>query len=474
MPFMQEADHTLELSPETMRRMVEGAMERIVEHLASLPDQPNSSTEGGPELARSVSEPLPREGRPFEELLATLFERYVPASYLTPGPGYLAYIPGGGLFHAAVADLIASSINRYVGVWAAAPALAQLEATVVQWLCGIMGYPTGSGGLLTTGGSLANLEGIVTARRERLPESFLSGTIYTSDQAHHSVRKAALLAGFPAANVRSIESDARFRVRLDVLRDRIRRDRAAGHTPFLVVGQAGTTNTGAVDDLDALADVARDERLWLHVDAAYGGVFRLTARGRRALTGIERSDSLSLDPHKGLFLPYGTGSLLVRDRAALRRSHAVRADYLPPMQEDPEFVDFCESSAELSRGFRGLRLWLPIKMHGIGPFERNLEEKLDLTEWITAELRALDGIEIVAEPQLSIVVFRRVRPGLDEQGLDELNRRFLERINAGRRVHLTSTVLRGRFVIRICVLSFRTHLDRMRMALQDIRTALEP
>lgn len=466
---MTEPDLSLELSTAKMRGLVAAAMDRIVKHIESLPRQPAVNVEGAADAARRVIEPLPESGRPFEELVDLLFDEYVPKSFTTPGPGYLAYIPGGGLFHAAVADLMSNAFNRYVGVWAAAPALAQLEATTVAWLCGIMGYPPGARGVLTTGGSVANGSAIVTARRTRLPENFLAGTIYASDQTHHSVAKAAVQAGFPADRVRSIDSDGKFRIRAEELRRRIRDDRAAGLTPFMIVGNAGTTNTGAVDDLSALADVAARERLWLHVDAAYGGFFMLTDRGRRALAGIERSDSLSLDPHKGMFLPYGTGSLLVRDGEALKRAHSMHADYLPVMQEDPAFVDFCELSPELSRGFRGLRLWLPLKMHGIGPFRRNLEEKLDLTEWITAELRKLPGIEIVAEPQLSIVAFRLVRRGAD---LDELNRRFLDRINARKRVYLTATTVLGMFVLRVCVLSFRTHLDRMKQGLEDIRAAL--
>jgi aromatic-L-amino-acid decarboxylase len=469
---MTERFWPLELAPDEMRRLVEGALVRILDHVDSLPRQPASDVEGAAELARSLAERLPEHGTPYPELLSLLFDRAIPKSFNTAGPGYLAYIPGGGLLHSAVADLIADATNRYVGVWAAAPALAQIEANVVRWFCEIVGYPPEARGVLTSGGSLANLIATVTARRERLPRDFLSGTLYASDQVHHSVQKAALLAGFPEDAVREIPSDASFRIRLDALGNRIRRDRADGLRPFLVVGSAGTTNTGAVDDLATLADLARDEGLWLHVDAAYGGFFLLTERGRRALAGIDRADSVTLDPHKGMFLPYGTGSVLVRDGPALRRAHSVGAHYLPPMQESPDFVDFCEISPELSRGFRGLRVWLPVKMHGIGAFREALEEKLDLTLRATEAVRAIDGIEIVAPPQLSIVAFRLARPGLDVAELNALNRRLLARINARQRVYLTGTLLDGRFVIRICVLSFRTHADRIDDGVADIRAAV--
>ena len=467
------ADTTLELSSEDFRALVEAATRRIVDYVESLPRQPSADTDGSAELARSLVEPLPESGRPYGELLDLLFEWVVTKGFGTAGPGYLAYIPGGGIVHSAVADLIADAVNRYVGVFAAAPGLAQIEANVVRWFCDIVGYPATAGGILTSGGSLANFSALVAARRELLPDDFLSGVLYASDQVHHSIAKAAMLAGFPEENVRLVPSDEDFRIRIDLLAAAIAADRAAGHRPFLVVGSAGTTNTGAVDDLDGLADLCASEGLWLHVDAAYGGFFLLTADGRRRLAGISRADSVVLDPHKGLFLPYGTGSLLVRNRDTLRRAHALSADYMPPMQDDPDLVDFNLVSPELSRDWRGLRVWLPIAMHGIGPFRRNLEEKIELTRWATEELRAIPGIEIVAEPQLSIVAFRLARPDLDAETENTLNRAFLAAINGRRRVYLTGTMLGKKFVLRICVLSFRTHLDRMREGLDDVRSAVD-
>jgi len=459
----------LELSSESMRRLLQLATDRIVHHIETLPQQPAQDVEGGVELARSLKEPLPENGERVEALMELLFERVVPKSFNNAGPGFLAYIPGGGLFQSAVADLIASAVNRYVGVFQAAPGLAQLEANVVRWFAEIVGYPEESLGFLTTGGSLANFTAIVTARSERLPENFLAGVLYASDQAHHSVQRAARMAGFPAGNFRVIPSDEHYRIQISRLREEIHRDRRAGRIPFMIVANAGTTNTGAVDNLSELSELAQEERLWLHVDAAYGGFFLLTDEGKKILAGIDRADSLILDPHKGLFIPYGTGALLVRDGAALKRTHTIHADYMPKLQEETELVDFCEISPELSRKFRGLGVWLPIKMHGISAFRAALQEKLDLARLAASSLRMIEGIEILAEPQLSILAFRLVRPGLDEAELNRLNQRLLEGINARRRVFLTSTILRGRFAVRICVLSFRTHQDRLEQAFADIR-----
>jgi len=468
-------DRTLEIDTQTLRAWVDAAMERIVEHLRTLAAQPAGYLgDPGPPPA-GLAGPMPEEGSEMAPLLDLFFNRVVPTSFNTAGPGYLAYIPGGGLLHSAVADLIADAVNRYVGVWAAAPFVAQIETDVVRWFADMLGLPSSARGLLTTGGSLANFTALVTARRERLPEDFFKGVLYTSDQAHHSVAKAALLAGFPARALVVIPSDELFRLRVDALAERLRADRARGLQPFLVVASAGTTNTGAVDDLEALAELCASERLWLHVDAAYGGFFALTAEGRRTLAGIERADSVVLDPHKGLFLPYGTGALVVRDGLALKRAHSIESAYMPPLQPDsvdgPQRIDFSEHGPELSREFRGLRVWLPFKLHGAGPFRRNLEEKLALARHAADRLRLIPGIEIVAEPQLSIVAFRLVRPGLDGEAIDALNRRLLAAVLAANRVWLTSTVLGGRFVIRICVLSFRTHQDRVDEALDLIRAA---
>jgi aromatic-L-amino-acid decarboxylase len=462
--------HPLEPDAAEMHRLVDEAMQRIVAHIESLPSQPSSNVEGATDFARTLIEPLPRHGAPYGQLLDFLFDQAIPRSFNAAGPGYLAYVPGGGLFHAAVADLIADAVNRYVGVCAAAPALVQLETNVVRWLCEIAGFGEGSGGVLTSGGSLANLTAVIAARRAVLGDDFLRATLYCGDQTHHAFQKSAILAGFPAANIREIPSDGMFRVRLDLLSEAVARDRANGYRPFMVCGSAGTTATGAVDDLASLAALARKESLWFHVDGAYGAFFMLTERGRAAMRGIAEADSVILDPHKTLFLPFGTGALIVRDTAQLRRAYSMHADYLPRFQEDDGLIDFCELSPELSRDFRGLRVWLPLKLFGIEPFRQQLDEKLDLAAWAAAELHTIEGIEVVAEPQLSIIAFRLVKPGTDP---DALNQDLVARINARKRVMVTGAVVDNRFVIRICVVSHRTHMERMRMCIDDIRAAVE-
>jgi aromatic-L-amino-acid/L-tryptophan decarboxylase len=470
---MKIDDTPLELSEAAMREMIAAAAERAIAHVAALSAQKAADLEGAEDVARRLAEPLPREGTPLDPLLDLLFDEAAPKSLNTAGPGYLGYIPGGGIFHAAAADLVADAIDRYVGIWESAPALVQIEANTIRWMCEIVGYGDGAFGVLTSGGSLANLTAVIAAREDRrragaLPDDLRKGAAYASDQAHHSVAKAVSLAGFPRENVRSIGTDGAQRFRPDLLERRIREDRANGLAPFLLVANAGTTNTGAVDDIAALADIAAREGLWLHVDAAYGGFFALTALGKELLAAMPRADSVALDPHKGLCLPYGTGCLLVRRRGALREALRADAAYLPEMVDD-ERINFSELGLELTRPFRGLRLWLPLKMHGIEPFRAHLEEKLALARLAADELRKIPGVEIAAEPQLSIVAFRLARPGLDGERLDALNRRFLAGINARGRIYLSATTLGGLFTLRVAILSFRTHEARLREGLDDIR-----
>ena len=455
---------TLEPPQEELRRQLDACGAFASAHIASLADAPSWDLDGAEVLARSFREGPPEEGRP----LGAILERLRPAfakSLNTAGPGYLAYIPSGGIPSAAFADLLACTTNRYVGVRAAAPALAQIEATAIGWLADAMGLPPGAGGILTSGGSMSHLTAIVTARIARLPEDFLSGTIYLSEQTHQSVAKAARLAGFPARALRRIAVDARFRLLPEALERAIVEDGRGGRRPFLVVANAGTTNTGAVDPIPEIAAIARSHGLWLHADAAYGGFFRLTPDGAARLRGIEACDSITLDPHKGLFLPYGNGCLLVRDPATLRRAHASEASYLQDVTAPEGQDSFTDLSAELSRDFRGLRLWLPVQLHGLRAFREQLKEKLELARWAWERLRQEPLLELLDEPQLSVVALRGRPPRGDA---DAFSAELMRRVNARGRVFLSSTVIGGRFVVRLCVLSFRTHQDRVQEAVEAL------
>jgi aromatic-L-amino-acid decarboxylase len=319
---------------------------------------------------------------------------------------------------------------------------------------------------------MATLSAIVAARQDRLGEDFSAGTLYLSPRTHHSAAKAARIAGLPAAAVRVVPTTADLRMDVAAASQMIAADRQAGHRPFLLVANAGSTDTGTIDPLGDLGRLAAREGLWFHVDGAYGGFFQLTRRGRAALSGVEAADSIVLDPHKGLFLPYGTGVLLVRDTAPLRAAHSGDGDgdgdgsYLQDLSGDHELPDVSALGPELSRDFRGLRVWLPLRLHGVGAFRAALDEKLDLAAHAHADLARDPRLELPWPPDLSTVAFRL------RHGDDDANLRFLDRINTSGHVFSSSTRVGGRVLLRLCILSHRTHLLHVDRALQIIHAAV--
>lgn len=445
--------------------MIAAAGAYVREHVNGLSDAASWDLDDvEPVLAMLRGRGVPAEGRPFDEILADV-ALAVPKSLNTAGPGYLAYIPGGGLFAAALADFVAAAVNRYTGMWSPSPALVKIENDVVRWLAELFEYPASARGVLTSGGSLSNLSAIVTARHAILGEDFAEGTLYVSSETHHSVSKAAVIAGIARRHVRVVPTTAALRMDARALDELVTADRAAGLAPFCVVASAGTTNTGAIDPLDEIASIAERHRMWLHADGAYGGFFQLTERGHARFSGISRADSITLDPHKGMFLPYGTGALLVREGAHLRAAHSASssAGYLQDLRDEGELPNFSDYSPELSRDFRGLRVWLPLQLHGVDAFRAALDEKLDLARYVYDELRAIGPLEMRWEPELSTVAFR----ARDEA----TSRALLDRINASKRVFLSSTIAGGRFTLRVSILSHRSHRDRVEEAVAIIRDA---
>ena len=464
--------YPLEPGPERMQEMGQAALDwvtRFVEGLARAPSDGRSTATQSPDPAlREALLAEPREDpSEFGELLA-LFGAAAAQAIETAGPAYLGYVPGGGLYVSALAEFLARSANRFTGLAATAPELAAMEHGVLRWLCRTFRLPETAGGLITTGGSMATLSAIVAARQDRLGEDFSAGTLYLSARTHHSAAKAARIAGLPAAAVRVVPTTVDLRMDVAAASQMIAADRQAGRRPFLLVANAGSTDTGTIDPLGDLGRLAAREGLWFHVDGAYGGFFQLTRRGRAALSGVEAADSIVLDPHKGLFLPYGTGVLLVRDTAPLRAAHSGDGDdgiYLQDLSGDHELPDVSALGPELSRDFRGLRVWLPLRLHGVGAFRAALDEKLDLAAHAHADLARDPRLELPWPPDLSTVAFRLRR------GDDDANLRFLDRINASGHVFSSSTRVGGRVLLRLCILSHRTHLVHVDRALQIIHAA---
>jgi aromatic-L-amino-acid/L-tryptophan decarboxylase len=419
----------------------------------------------GDELITSLladrPEELPRELR---EVLGTL-QAVLATGVDNAAAGELAYIPGSGLLTAALGELLANVSNRYTGLAGFTPAAVALEQSVLRWLTELFDLPERAQGVLLSGGSAANLTALVAAREKHAGDRADRATVYVGEHAHASVRKAARIAGIPARNTRVCGSVDGARLDPEAVRVAIKQDLADGLTPIAIVGAAGTTNAGAVDPLGELARLARDVGVWFHVDAAYGGFFQLTVRGRRRLAGIELADSITLDPHKSLFLPFGTGALLVRDRDDLARAFAEDADYLRDHAADLDALpDFSLITPELSREWRGLRLWLPLQLHGVAAFRDALDTTLDLTAMAVRWLDDDPNLEVLGHHDLSIVTFRVHGDDADQDAV-------LAAVNADGRVRLSSTVIDGRVVLRLAILSHRTTEETVALALRLVSGA---
>ena len=465
----EDSSPPLDLREDSMRALTDAVLARLLPHITAAGDLPASGTFDDQVTARCLALPSdpPEDGQPIEPLLDRFFDEWLPPTTLTTGPGYLAYVPGGGLYSSALAHFLGAALNRYTGVWAAAPLLVDLEGRTLDWLRRWMGFPESATGLFTPGGSTSNLTAIITARERQLGPEIRRGTMYVSSEVHHCVTKSARLAGIAPDRVRVVEVDARRRMRVASLESAIAADRAAGLRPFLVVSSAGTTNTGAVDPLEAIGQVARREDLWHHVDGAYGAFFRLLPEFEGVLAGIESADSLTLDPHKGLFLPYGTGALLVRHGEDLRAVHEATAGYLPDLPSDAHY-DPSRVGPELSRPYRGLPLWFALQVHGLARFREAIAEKRALALYATERLRTIAGIEVLDEPQLTVIPFRASAPGWEEAQGDAKTRALLEGVNARGRVFLSGATVGERFVGRICILCFRADRERLDEGLEDL------
>ena len=380
--------------------------------------------------------------------------------------GTMAYIPGSNLYASALADYLGAVTNRYSGLYFAAPGSVRMERVLLRWMADLMGYPAESTGDLTSGGSIANLVGIVTARDARglKAKNFDKAVVYLTEQSHHAIDKALRIAGLGESVKRFIPLDGRYRMRPEALEEAVRGDAKMGLYPWLIAATAGTTDTGAVDPLANIADVARRHELWLHVDGAYGAAFILTEQGKQILEGIERSDSMVIDPHKGLFLPFGSGVVLVRDGRHLLDAHYYDASYLQDKDvlASAEEVSPADLSPELTRPARALRLWLPVKLAGVAPFRAALEEKLLLARYVHEKMMLDDRFEVGPPPDLSIVTFRYLPRNGDP---DAFNRRLIDVVQRDGRIFISSTMIEGRFTLRLAVLNLRTHLDTVDLAI---------
>ena len=382
--------------------------------------------------------------------------------------GHLGYIPGGGVYPSAIGDFIAAIANRYAGIYFASPGAVRLENRLLEWMAQLIGYPATAAGSLASGGSIATLTAIVTAREAHqlrcadIPKA----VVYCTAQVHHAVNKALRIAGLAEAKLHEVPVDERFRMQPEALQLLLNKDRKAGLRPFLLVASVGTPDTGAVDPLKELGEIAQKEGLWYHIDGAYGGFFVLSDLVKEHFEGIELSDSLVIDPHKGLFLPYGTGAVLVKNGALLQQSHFYQANYMQDTLRATEEWSPADLSPELSKHFRGLRMWLPLRLFGLNSFKHALNEKILLARYFHQFLKESTGFEVGPEPDLSVVLFRYCPE--DGQDIDAFNLQLVKKIQEGGKVFLSSTTVDGKVYLRLAVLSFRTHLETIDRCLEEL------
>eukprot|EP01080_Neovahlkampfia_damariscottae_P009127 gene9127-1216_t len=463
---------------EEKREMVDKAVDHILKTLKEK-DQKSGTVYSDEVITKTFENfleiDMPENSKKLELIYEELFKSFE-VSYNVTHPGYLSFIPSGNLFPSAVTELIISSINRYSGYVFACPGLGALESNVLLWFCKIIGYPKSAFGFFTEGATSATMNAVCLARNEILKENLYKGIVYASDQSHFSIKKSLKILGIPLRNLRTIKSN-NFQISIEELKMRIEKDKKDGFIPFLIIGSAGTTNTGSIDDLQELSKIAKKEKMWLHIDAAYGGFFKMTERGKKVLKYLEEADSVVVDPHKSLLLPYGLGCLLVKDSSCLKRLYSVFEEdneivYIPNATD--ERFDFANCSPDSTRSAKGIKAWLPIKLYGMSAFRNCLDEKMDLTEYLLEQLKQIEGIEILSTSPLTVVNFRYFpKDQIIGEDLDELNKNLLQLMSEEEKFFVVNTKVDGKFSIRVCILNYRSDKNLIDLFLEILKKSIK-
>jgi aromatic-L-amino-acid decarboxylase len=460
-----------ELSADEMRALGYRVIDMIVDHHLALGGKSATAVKRRDELEALLREAPPRAGRAPEEVLATV-ERDVLANIMyCTHPRHFAWVPGPGNFVSVLADALASGVNVCPGTWLESSGPSQIELITTEWLAELCGLPATAGGVFVSGGSIANLTGLVAARQVKLDGNMRDAVIYSTDQAHSSNWKNIRILGFQPEQIRLIPVDPHLRLDVAALTRAVDDDRQRGKRPFCVIATAGTTNTGTVDPLGAIADLCERRDLWLHVDGAYGAAAVLTERGRDLLRGMERAHSLVLDPHKWLFQPFDIGCCLVRDVRWLEQSFSEHPEYLQDTRDKMDMsreVNFCDRGVQLTRAFRALKLWMSIKVFGLDRFRAAIDQGISNAERAQQLLEKHGGFEIVTRARLGVVTFRFRPPDRDQRDLNQLTRTIFDGIVADGHALLTTTVINGQTVLRLCTINPRTSDDDLRSTIEMI------
>jgi len=465
------------LDAKTMRELGHKAVDAIADRLVRPWDATPIVVGASPdELAKRLAEPAPEEPRGFDELMRRLDRDVLPFMARNEHPGYFAYIPGCGNWPSALGDLIASGLNIDVGSWSLASGPSALELVVLDWFKGWIGYPSDSAGILTSGGSAANMTALACAREAMVGAMSDRLVVYCADHAHSSIARAARILGFRPDQVRVLPVDDRYRMRPEALVHAMDADIRAGREPLFVAAVAGSTSSGAIDPLPELAAICKDRGVWLHVDGAYGAFAVLGDSGREALRGIELADSVTLDPHKWLYQPFECGALLVRRGQQLLNAFEIVPDFLRDAKTGvPREVNFADYGMQLSRTSHAIKVWLSVQYFGLAAFREAIDGCIALARHAEARIRASERLELLSPASLGIVCFRRRTDG-DEEGAERVNAYLMKALSRGSIGFVSSTRLRGRFVVRLCVLNHTSRradvdavLDHFERAAVDAR-----
>ena len=467
-------EHPLAMDIEAMRRAGYATVDALVDRLADPAADPVLRRAGPAEMRARLGGPPPEQPGDYEAVLTRVLADVLPEASRTDHPGYFAFIPSFTTWPAALAELMAAAANPYCGAWMEAAAATQIELEVVDWFRTWLGMPDSTAGLLVTGGSAANLTALLVAREAAGGPSGDS-VVYVSDQAHSSLARTARAMGLRPQQVRVLPTDDRWRLVPETVAAAVRADRAAGRIPFALCASAGSTNTGAVDPLSDLAGTCAAEGLWLHVDAAYGGFAALAPQGRAALAGIERADSVTLDPHKWLFQPMECGSVLIRDGARLEQTFAIHPDYLDNAgARDEGEVNFADRGLQLSRGFRALKVWMSVQTFGLAAFRAAVQRGLELAEYAESLVRGRAELTLMAPATLGIVCFRREWPGAGEAETERLGLALVDELERSGTALVSTTRLAGRHAVRLCILNPTTTAGHVRQVIEHFAGALAP
>ena len=458
----------LEMSPEQMMASAQRAAELVIERIQNLPEEPAWRGGSRSELEAIMREEPPEEGRPSHEVIERAAHEILPIAGRVDHPRFFAFVPSSPAWPGVLADFMAAGHNIFQGTWLGASGPSMLEVVVMDWFRSWIGYPETAGGLFTSGGSAASLDAFVAAREA--VGAPMQPSVYMSDQSHTALIRAATIVGVRPESVRMVPTDEHFRLDMNELHSMIVEDQKSGLTPIAICGNAGATNTGAIDPLDEIADYCESEEIWFHVDAAYGGFAILTDRGAGLLKGLERADSIAMDAHKWLFQPFECGCLMVKDIQKLEKAFSVQPEYLQDTQWGRDHPNFGDRGLQLSRSFRALKVWMSVQTFGMAAFRRSIAQGIDLAERAEAYIRESDVLHIANPASLGVVCFRvnSRAAELNNEELEEINKAVQARVIEEGVAMMSSTRLRGLYSLRLCILNHTTTWEDVRFTLAAI------